>query len=55
MLESYADLLLVKESEGRIPYHMACRYDGQVDTLKLLLAQQDKLASHASYVYTFES
>jgi hypothetical protein len=39
------DLLLTKDAEGRNPFHYACRYAGNVGTLRFLLAQEEKLNS----------
>jgi ankyrin repeat protein len=39
------DLLLAKDAEGRTPFHYACRYAGNVHTLRFLLAQEHKLNS----------
>jgi ankyrin repeat protein len=39
------DLLLAKDAEGRTPFHYACRYAGNVHTLRLLLAQEHMLNS----------
>jgi ankyrin repeat protein len=39
------ELLLAKDAEGRNPFHYACRYAGNVHTLRFLLAQEHKLKS----------
>ena len=39
------NLLLTKDGEGRNPFHYACRYAGNVHTLRFLLAQEHKLNS----------
>lgn len=43
--EALVDLLLTKDAEGRNPFHYACRYAGNVGTLRFLLAQEEKLNS----------
>lgn len=40
--ESIGEALMAKDCEGRIPFHVACRYSGKVDILRLLLEQQHK-------------